>query len=177
MKAKRDNFTGSRFWLYLADKALNARERVLRSGTLQKSARRGNHPAHKEGGGEPISHCAQITASSARESWPEKASPEDMKILLIEDHADSRRHLRRLIEKRGHEVIACASAEEAEAELARKVSLPHSRLDVAREERGRSLPRFCGRSPDGDEMFILLITARTDPEDLSKRSQQARTII
>ena len=29
MKAKRDSFTESRFWLYLADKALNARERVM----------------------------------------------------------------------------------------------------------------------------------------------------
>ena len=31
-----------------------------------------------------------------------------MRILLIEDHPDSRRNLRRLIEQRGHEVVACA---------------------------------------------------------------------
>jgi DNA-binding response OmpR family regulator len=43
-----------------------------------------------------------------------------MKILLIEDHPDSRRNLRLLIEKRGHEVVDCASAEEAEVELARE---------------------------------------------------------
>ena len=40
-----------------------------------------------------------------------------MKILLVEDHADSRRNLQRLIERRGHEVVAVGSAEEAEAAL------------------------------------------------------------
>ena len=41
-----------------------------------------------------------------------------MKILLVEDHPGSRRNLQRLIGKRGHEVIAVGSAEEAEAALA-----------------------------------------------------------
>src|SRR5207253_9640942 len=40
-----------------------------------------------------------------------------MKILLIEDHPDSRRSLCRLIERPGHEVVACATVEEAEAEI------------------------------------------------------------
>ena len=89
-----------------------------------------------------------------------------MKILLIEDHADTRRHLRRLIEKRGHEVTACSSVEKAEAALAEEWfpfiildwMLPgKSGLDLCRELRAR---------PDGDEMFILLITGRTEPEDL-----------
>ena len=53
--------------------------------------------------------------------------------LLIEDHADSRRNLRRLIEQRGHEVVACASAEEAEVEHRKRRALPFSdpRLDAA----------------------------------------------
>ena len=38
-----------------------------------------------------------------------------MKILLVEDHPDSRKNLQRLIERRGHEVVALGSAEEAEA--------------------------------------------------------------
>jgi DNA-binding response OmpR family regulator len=43
-----------------------------------------------------------------------------MKILVIEDHPESRRTLCRLIEKRGHQVVACASAEEAEPQLVRE---------------------------------------------------------
>ena len=41
-----------------------------------------------------------------------------MKILLVEDHLESRRNLQRLIERRGHEVIDVGSIEEAEAALA-----------------------------------------------------------
>ena len=41
-----------------------------------------------------------------------------MRILLVEDHAESRRALQRLIERRGHEVVTVGSAEEAEVELA-----------------------------------------------------------
>src|SRR5438046_335143 len=41
-----------------------------------------------------------------------------MKILLVEDHPGSRRNLQRLIAKRGHDVTAVGSAEEAEAALA-----------------------------------------------------------
>ncbi len=89
-----------------------------------------------------------------------------MKILLVEDHADSRRNLQRLIERRGHDVVAVASAEEAEAALARDQfaflildwMLPgKSGVDLCREIRA---------IPGGDEMFILLVTARGDTEDL-----------
>ncbi len=89
-----------------------------------------------------------------------------MKILLVEDHADSRRNLQRLIERRDHEVIAVASAEEAEAALrAQKFAflildwmLPgKSGVDLCREIRAQE---------GGDEMFILLVTARADTEDL-----------
>src|SRR4051795_7904733 len=41
----------------------------------------------------------------------------EMRILLVEDHPESRRALKRLIEQRGHEVQAVASAEEAEVEM------------------------------------------------------------
>jgi PAS domain S-box-containing protein len=91
-----------------------------------------------------------------------------MKILLVEDHADSRRNLQRLIERRGHEVVAVASAEEAEAVLATHRfaflildwMLPgKSGVDLCRELRTRDR---------GDEMFILLVTARADTEDLQQ---------
>ena len=91
-----------------------------------------------------------------------------MKILLVEDHPGSRRNLQRLIAKRGHEVTAVASAEEAEAALARETfpflildwMLPgKSGVDLCRELRGW---------PNGDEMFILLVTAKTDTEDLEQ---------
>jgi PAS domain S-box-containing protein len=91
-----------------------------------------------------------------------------MKILLVEDHPGSRRNLQRLIEKRGHEVTAVGSAEEAEAALAHE-SFPFlildwmlpgkSGVDLCRELRGR---------PNGDEMFILLVTAKADTEDLEQ---------
>ncbi|HEY1582873.1 MAG TPA: response regulator [Chthoniobacterales bacterium] len=91
-----------------------------------------------------------------------------MKILLIEDHPDSRRNLRRLIEQRGHEVVACASAEEAESELARD-KFPFLILDwMLPGKSGVDLCRDLRAQPDGDEMYILLVTARSDPEDLEQ---------
>ncbi len=91
-----------------------------------------------------------------------------MKILLVEDHPGSRRNLQRLIARRGHEVTAVGSAEEAEAALAGdKFSflildwmLPgKSGVELCRELRAR---------PNGDEMFILLVTAKADTEDLEQ---------
>ncbi|MEO7724172.1 MAG: response regulator [Chthoniobacterales bacterium] len=92
-----------------------------------------------------------------------------MRILLIEDHADSRRNLRRLIEQRGHEVVACATAEEAEAELAKGARFPFLILDWMLP--GKSGVELCAdlrARPNGDEMYILLVTARADLEDLEQ---------
>ncbi|MEO5754555.1 MAG: response regulator [Chthoniobacterales bacterium] len=91
-----------------------------------------------------------------------------MRILLIEDHPDSRRNLSRLIELRGHEVIACASAEEAELELGRE-KFPFLILDWMLP--GKSGVELCcdlRSRPNGDEMYILLVTARADDEDLEQ---------
>jgi PAS domain S-box-containing protein len=91
-----------------------------------------------------------------------------MRILLIEDHPDSRRNLRRLIEKRGHEVVACASAEEAESELAR-TNFPFLILDwMLPGKSGIELCENLRARPRGDEMYILLVTARSDAEDLER---------
>ena len=81
-----------------------------------------------------------------------------MKILLVEDHADSRRNLQRLIERRGHEVVAVASAEEAEAALASQ-TFPFLILDwMLPGKSGVELCRELRARDHGDEMFILLVT-------------------
>src|SRR5438874_1285949 len=91
-----------------------------------------------------------------------------MKILLVEDHPGSRRNLQRLIAKRGHDVTAVGSAEEAEAELAGQ-SFPFLILDwMLPGKSGVDLCRELRTRPNGDEMFILLVTAKADTEDLEQ---------
>ena len=91
-----------------------------------------------------------------------------MKILLVEDHPGSRRNLQRLIAKRGHEVTAVGSAEEAEAALAAE-SFPFLILDwMLPGKSGVDLCRELRTRSNGDEMFILLVTARADTEDLEQ---------
>ena len=91
-----------------------------------------------------------------------------MKILLVEDNPDSRRNLRRLIEKRGHEVVACATAEEAEKEVG-TTHFPLVILDwMLPGKSGIELCRSLRVLPSGDEMYILLVTARANAEDLEE---------
>ncbi len=91
-----------------------------------------------------------------------------MRILLVEDHAESRSTLQRLIERRGHEVVAVATAEEAEVELA-KQSFPFLILDwILPGKSGVELCRELRAAPNGDEFFILLVTARDDTQDLER---------
>ncbi|MDQ2918873.1 MAG: response regulator [Verrucomicrobiota bacterium] len=91
-----------------------------------------------------------------------------MKILLVEDHPDSRRSLQRLIEQRGHEVVACGSAEEAEALLA-KESFSFLILDwMLPGKSGVDLCRNLRAQENGDKMFILLVTARGETADLQR---------
>ena len=91
-----------------------------------------------------------------------------MKILLVEDHPGSRRNLQRLIAKRGHEVTAVDSAEEAEAALAAD-RFPFLILDwMLPGKSGVDLCRELRARPNGDEMFILLVTAKADTEDLEQ---------
>jgi two-component system, cell cycle sensor histidine kinase and response regulator CckA len=91
-----------------------------------------------------------------------------MKILLVEDHPGSRKNLKRLMERRGHEVVAVGTAEEAEVELAAE-SFPFLILDwMLPGKSGVELCRQLRARPRGDEMFILLVTARADTEDLEQ---------
>jgi two-component system cell cycle sensor histidine kinase/response regulator CckA len=89
-----------------------------------------------------------------------------MKILLVEDHAESRRSLQKLIERRGHEVVAVGSAEEAEVELINQ-RFPFLILDwMLPGKSGIELCQELRGHAHGDEFFILLVTARDDPADL-----------
>jgi PAS domain S-box-containing protein len=91
-----------------------------------------------------------------------------MKILLVEDHRQSRENLQRLIERRGHEVAAVGSAEEARS-LLEKQTFPFLILDwMLPGESGIDLCRDLRARPQGDETFILLVTAKHDTEDLEQ---------
>jgi two-component system cell cycle sensor histidine kinase/response regulator CckA len=89
-----------------------------------------------------------------------------MNILLVEDQDDSRQTLSRLITMRGHKVTQVATAEEAERALTTE-SFPFLILDwVLPGKSGVDLCRELRARHDGDEMFILLVTAKADHADL-----------
>jgi two-component system, cell cycle sensor histidine kinase and response regulator CckA len=89
-----------------------------------------------------------------------------MNILLVEDQDDSRKTLSRLIGMRGHKVTQVATAEEAERALATD-SFPFLILDwMLPGKSGIDLCRELRARHDGDEMFILLVTGKTDRADL-----------
>src|SRR5256885_8123945 len=91
-----------------------------------------------------------------------------MKILLVEDHPGMRQNLQRFIGKRGQEGTAVGSAEEAEAALAEE-KFPFLILDwMLPGKSGVDLCRELRAGPNGDEMFILLVTAKADTEDLEQ---------
>jgi two-component system cell cycle sensor histidine kinase/response regulator CckA len=94
-----------------------------------------------------------------------------MRILLVEDHKESRKSLKRLIERRGHEVVAVGSAEEAKKELAAQRFLFLILDWMLPGESGIQLCRELRTQPDGDSMFILLVTARGDTQDLEQALQ------
>src|SRR5437660_941078 len=91
-----------------------------------------------------------------------------MRILLVEDHQESRKSLQRLIERRGHEVVDVGSAEEAKRALAEE-DFPFLILDwMLPGKSGIELCRELRAQPRGDEMFIVLVTARADTADLEQ---------
>src|ERR1700752_2500528 len=91
-----------------------------------------------------------------------------MNILLVEDQDDSRKTLSRLIGMRGHKVTQVATAEEAERAMATE-TFPFLILDwMLPGKSGVDLCRELRAGPEGDEFFILLVTARDDTQDLEQ---------
>jgi two-component system, cell cycle sensor histidine kinase and response regulator CckA len=91
-----------------------------------------------------------------------------MKILLVEDHQESRKHLQRLLEGRGHEITAVESAEKAEAALLAQ-HFPFLILDwMLPGKSGLELCRELRAQAQNDNVFILLVTARAEAEDLEQ---------
>ena len=92
----------------------------------------------------------------------------EMRILLVEDHEESRKNLHRLIERRGHEVESVGSAEEAKTAL-QQGNFPFLILDwMLPGQSGIDLCRELRARERGDELFILLVTAKADTEDLEQ---------
>jgi two-component system, cell cycle sensor histidine kinase and response regulator CckA len=93
---------------------------------------------------------------------------EEMKILVVEDHLDSRNSLARLLRRRGHQVIGVGSAEEARQAI-KENNFPLLIVDwMLPGKSGLELCQELRARPRGDEVFILLITARQNPEDLER---------
>src|SRR6266480_3711307 len=91
-----------------------------------------------------------------------------MKILLVEDHQESRHSLQRLLERRGHYVAGVGSAEEAKRALETD-KFPFLILDwMLPGKSGIELCRELRAEPNGDEKFILLVTSRTETSDLEQ---------
>jgi PAS domain S-box-containing protein len=91
-----------------------------------------------------------------------------MRILLVEDHEESRKNLQRLIERRGHDVVGVGSAEEAKLKL-KEENFPFLILDwMLPGQSGIELCRQIREEPRGDELFIWLVTAKADIDDLQQ---------
>jgi PAS domain S-box-containing protein len=91
-----------------------------------------------------------------------------MNVLIVEDDRTTREVMTRLIKARGHELTVCASAEEAE-EVLKKGHIEAAILDwMLPGKSGPELCRWLRALPDGDDIYVLLITARATPEDLDE---------
>ncbi len=91
-----------------------------------------------------------------------------MRILLVEDHRESRRSLQRLLELRGYDVVAVENAEEAEKAISSEAFLFIILDWMLPGKSGLELCRELNAHPRRDEMFILLVTARSQTEDLKQ---------
>jgi PAS domain S-box-containing protein len=91
-----------------------------------------------------------------------------MRILLVEDHQESRRSLQRLLERRGHDVVAVENAEEAEKAISTETFLFIILDWMLPGKSGLELCRELNTHPRRTEMFVLLVTARSDTQDLTQ---------
>jgi DNA-binding NtrC family response regulator len=110
-----------------------------------------------------------MTSTTSNRATPAPTGAKPLRILLVDDHADTRDGLRRLLERRGHHVRAaesCASARAVAAEMA-----GDSGLDVMVSDVGL---------PDGDGVALMqgimrrhacravALTGWGDPADLRR---------
>ncbi len=92
----------------------------------------------------------------------------DMNVLIVEDDRTTRQVMNHLIAVRGHHITACANAEDAETAL-EKNNFEVVILDWMLP--GKTGPDFCRwlrARPGGDDIYVLLITARATPADLDE---------
>src|SRR5437868_4247780 len=89
-----------------------------------------------------------------------------MKTLIVEDDAASRLIISRVLSERGHEVVACKTAEKA-IEACGNEFFPLMVLDLHLPGLdGLEFCRWVRTQKWGDQPFILVATARNQAEDL-----------
>jgi DNA-binding NarL/FixJ family response regulator len=99
--------------------------------------------------GEGLAVFFMTTMTTADRGTPATAGAKSLHILLVDDHADTRDGLRRLLERRGHRVRAagtCATAQVVAAEMAEDGG-----LDVVVGDVGL---------PDGDGVALMQAVVR-----------------
>jgi len=89
-----------------------------------------------------------------------------MKVLIVEDDPGTRLILSRMLSRRGYDVVACATAEEA-IKAYHAAYYPLLFLDLFLPGMdGFSLCRWIRSQPDGDQHLILVGTTSDRKEDL-----------
>lgn len=92
----------------------------------------------------------------------------DLNILLVEDSSSEQKYVKQVINSLGHTVTSCASGEEA-WELFSRNNFQLLLLDwVLPGMDGLELCRRLRTTPAGEKVSIVVITARSEPEDLEK---------
>jgi sigma-B regulation protein RsbU (phosphoserine phosphatase) len=94
--------------------------------------------------------------------------PGDLNILLVEDSSSEQKYIKQVIYSLDHTVATCASGEEA-WELFNRNNFQLLLLDwVLPGMDGLELCRRLRATPAGEKVSIVVITARSEPEDLEK---------
>lgn len=92
----------------------------------------------------------------------------DLNILLVEDSSSEQNYIKQVIHSLGHTVTTCASGEEA-WELFNRNNFQLFLLDwILPGMDGLELCRGLRATPAGEKVSIVVITARSEPEDLEK---------
>jgi DNA-binding response OmpR family regulator len=91
-----------------------------------------------------------------------------MKVLIVEDDPTTQMLLRLTLKDRGHQVVSCSSAEEAQVAYGTDIfALIVLDLNLPGMD-GLQYCRWVRSQPEGDQGFILIGTGRDQPEDLQQ---------